>query len=114
MIREFYPGDIRNKIKVYRDGEQIKPLMATCLYMADKPNEEVDGWVDLVWVLTNDEGVHLTDEYGNPYWIIADTQLEDDWYAANNLAKTLGIKPLPRPEPAIVRKYGKIKWEIDK
>lgn len=114
MIREFYPGEIKSKIRVYRDGKEVKPLMATCIAMSDQPGIEVDGYIDLVTLLKDKDGNVIKDEYGNPYWICADTQLEDDWYEANRQAKAYGLKPLPRPAPAITRWYGKIRWELVK
>jgi hypothetical protein len=114
MIREFYPHEIKSKIRVYRDGKEVKPLMATCIAMSDQPGIEVDGYIDLVTLLKDKDGNVIKDEYGNPYWICADTQLEDDWYEANRQAKAYGLEPLPRPAPAITRWYGKIRWELVK
>lgn len=112
MIREFYPKDIKSKIRVYRDGKLVSPLMATCICMSDKENEEVDGYIDLVTVLKDQYGNVIKDEYNNPYWICADTQLEDDWYEANRQANAYGLKPLPRPYPDVIRWSGKIRWEL--
>lgn len=114
MIREFYPAEIKSKIRVYRDGIEVKPLLATCIAMSDKEHEEVNGYIDLVTLLKDENGNVIKDEYGNPYWLCYDTQVEDDYYAANKQAKELGLKPLPRPTPDIRRLYGKIKWELVK
>jgi hypothetical protein len=114
MIREFYPGEIKSKIRVYRDGKEVKPLIATCIAMSDKENEEVDGYIDLVDLIKDENGNIQLDEYGNIFWICADTNLEDDWYEANRQARAYGLEPLPRPAPAITRWYGKIRWELVK
>lgn len=114
MIREFYPHEIKSKIRVYRDGKEVKPLMATCICMSDQPGIEVDGYIDLVTLLKDKNGNVIKDEYGNPYWICADTQLEDEYYAVNRQAKELGLGPLPRPTPDIIRWHGKIRWELVK
>lgn len=114
MIREFYPYEIKSKIRVYKDGKEVKPLMAVCIAMSDKEHEEVNGYIDLVTLFKDKNGNTLKDEYGNPLWLIKDGNLEDDWYEENKQARLLGSTFYPRPEPDIRRYYGKIKWELVK
>lgn len=114
MIREFYPHEIKSKIRVYRDGVEVKPLIATCIAMSDQPGIEVDGYIDLITVFKEKDGNMRYDEYGNPLWLIADPNLEQEWYEENKQAKLLGSKFFPRPEPDIRRYWGKIRWELVK
>lgn len=109
--KEFYPKDIKSKIRVYRDGKEVKPLFATCICMPVQENTEEDGYIDLITLLPDKNGNPQFDEYGL-IWLVSDTQLYDDWVEHNKFAKENGLELAPRPMPDVRRYWGKMKWEL--
>ena len=112
-VREFYPSEIRTPINVYRDGKLVTwPIVAA--HMADQPDIEVEGWIETVTMFTDENGNWKYDDFGNPEWLVADTEMYDEWIEYNRYAKELGLELAPRPKPDIRRYWGKIKWELKK
>lgn len=112
QIKEFYPSDIRTPINVYYNSNLVTdPFVA--IRMADQPNTETNGWIDIVTLFHDDNGNRLHDKEGNLLWLISDGNLEDDWHEQRKMEKELGLlDKSPRPTPDIRRYYGKVKWEL--
>ena len=115
MPHEFTPGEIKSRINVYLDDKQIKPLIATLIYMSEQENAEIDGYIDLVELERDEQGNVKYSEDGKPVFKPKNPEIISEIVEANKLAKVIDVKPITeQPEPLIKRYHGKIRWELAK
>jgi len=102
--------DLPSKLKFYLNG--IQQHMVRKVWVSDKPDIEVLGWIERVAYIPDENFKPQIDDNGFPVTIPKDAQERDNNNTDNNIAEITGAEKIMF-EPEITRYIAQVKWTYD-